>query len=393
MFHAVFGMLTAVCVVYLYGRCIHVLRMPALLRAIFFVLLCAAAFKLQIFRLLHPGAVVPEMPRAALIAAGGLHMLTVVWVLLSLLLDGALAAYGAARHVLPATPPLRRMPGLRVGILFAAACLLTTLGVQQAIRVPEVRRVALSVPALPSALEGLRIVQLSDLHVSVLYRRAWVSEIVARANVLRPDLLVLTGDMVDGSPAHLAADIAPLADLRARYGVFACMGNHEYYWGAKPWRRALEGLGVRVLCNSGATLSVGDVALALGGVADPAGEGRPNAEGPDIVKTFADAPVDGWRLLLAHRPILAARAAAEGVKAQLSGHTHGGQIFPFHLPTAWYNGGWLHGAYTVGEMVLYVSRGAGLWPGLPIRLGAPAEITELVLRRAPEGSAVGADRR
>lgn len=384
MFHLIANALMAICLIYLYIRCIRPLRVSLPLQACFLLLLCLALFKERIFRWIFSGTVTPEAPESVLLLGGWLHAAAILWTLCCLLLDGALLTGHMARRLplfrrVPAPP---RGPRLRVGLLLLTACLLATLGVHEAVRVPDVRRVRLAVPDLPPALEGLRIVQLSDLHVSPLFRQSWVREVVEKANALHPDVVALTGDMVDGETADRAADVKPLADLRARRGVFACMGNHEYYSGMKSWRRTLEGVGVRVLCNSHAVIPAGDAALVLGGVADPSGTGHPGMEGPDMTKTFAGSPPEGWRLLLAHRPALAESAAREGVKAQLSGHTHGGQLFPFSLLTARFNSGRLHGAYKVGDMILYVSRGAGLWAGFPIRLGAPAEITEIILHGA-----------
>ena len=397
MFHLISGVVMAMGVLYLYARCLRPLRCSPTVKALCAAGIALAAFKLQVFRLLFGGSVVQELPYPVLIVSGWVYAVVILWVLLTLLWDVAL---GLAR--LPGLPGLSRLLGQlrapgraprtveggaarRVAVLLTLACVLSAVGVWQAVGVPSVHRVTLRVRHLPPALEGLRMVQLSDLHISPLFRRAWTEAVVQRANALQPDIIVLTGDMIDGGTAERAADVAPLAQLRSRYGVYACLGNHEYYSGVNAWYREFTRLGITVLRNSHAVVRVGTERLVLGGVTDAVAPnfGEP---GPDAARAFAGSPA-GWRVLLAHRPSEALHPAVRGVSAQLSGHTHGGQVFPLSLLVAWFNGGFLSGEYAVGDTRVYVSRGAGLWGGFPVRLGEWAEIVEITLR----GDGAGAD--
>lgn len=380
MFHLLTGVLMGIGFAYLYWRCLSPLRLPRALRLPLTALLFFACFKLQILRLLYPGTIIPEVPHAVLMVTGWLYAVAIFLVLCSLLLDGFLLLRGLARSRRPVArgaAPAR--PRLRVASLLMLSCTLASVGLWEAVRVPDVRRMELAVPDLPSDLSGLRIVLLTDLHISPLFREDWARAVVNRVNGLHPDLVLISGDLIDGSPEDRKLDVAPLADLKARYGIFACMGNHEYYSGMERWKQTLDALGVRVLLNSHAVLPIGTAKLVLGGVADGTGARRFGMEEPDVAKTFANSP-QGWRLLLAHNPSLAPEAASQQVGLVLSGHTHGGQLFPISLIVARFNDGFLDGLYRVGAAALYVSRGVGLWGGFPIRLGAPSEITEITLR-------------
>lgn len=395
-FHMISGSLMGLCALYLCLRCIFPLRCSLWLKLPACILVFACAFKLQFSRLLFPGMVLPEVPAIWLIVSGWAFAVVILWALLSLACDVCLGLWRLLRgHALV----LR--PALRVALLFCAALALATFSAAQGVRVPPVKRVDIAVENLPPALDGFRIVQLSDMHVSALFREAWTRDVVHKANALRPDLMVLTGDIIDGSTRARARDVAPLADLRARYGVYVCLGNHEYYAGKKAWVNKFMQLGLRVLENSHTSIAVGGAkggekdraTLVLGGIADPTGAARMGEERADIAATFSGSPQPGpatLRLLLSHQPRLAQEAAMHGVGLQLSGHTHGGQLFPASLVVGLFNEGYLAGPYSLQGTQLYVSRGVGLWGGFPIRLGAPSEITEIILHRsgaAPAGPA------
>ncbi|MDR2946723.1 MAG: metallophosphoesterase, partial [Candidatus Adiutrix sp.] len=198
-------------------------------------------------------------------------------------------------------------------------------GLWQAVKVPEVRSMEVTLPRLPPELDGLTLVQISDLHASPLLTGPRVRRVVERANALAPDLIVLTGDMVDGPVERRAGDVAPLADLRAPLGVWACLGNHEYYSGLDSWLAAFESLGVTVLSNSHAMLEKNGARLALGGVTDRVA-GRTRRPLPDVEAAFRGAPDNAVKILMAHRPDpLPESLGMDGVDLQLSGHTHGGQ--------------------------------------------------------------------
>jgi predicted MPP superfamily phosphohydrolase len=264
------------------------------------------------------------------------------------------------------------------GIL-AGAVLLTALGTWGA-RHPRVVRVTVPITGLPADLEGFRIVQISDLHVGATIKRAFVRAVVDAANKLDPDVLALTGDVADGRVATLRAEVAPLADLRARYGKFFVSGNHDYYWDPAGWHQEIERLGFSVLTNAHRLLERGHGRLLLAGVTDRSASHRVPGHASDPVAALAGAPASDVKVLLAHQPSSAFEARAAGFDLQLSGHTHGGQYFPFNLLVRLFQP-FVAGLHRLEQMWLYVSRGTGYW-GPPIRLGAPSEITQIQLTRA-----------
>ena len=278
--------------------------------------------------------------------------------------------------------------GERVGILMAwryaavlAAAVLAAVAVSQAMRVPPLKDVTVAIPGLPLGFDGYTLVHLTDLHISRLFPTEWTLAVVARANDLGSDLIVVTGDFIDGSLEARRAAVEPLRALTARDGIWAVPGNHEYFFDYDTWMRHLAGLGIRVLANAHMVLRRDGGALVVAGVTDrsaPAA-GHP---GPDLAAALAGSPVQAPVVLLDHQPANAARAAAHGVKLQLSGHTHGGMIRGLDRLVARGNAGFVSGAYRVGDMLLYVSNGTALWPGFALRLGRPSELTRITLRTA-----------
>ena len=263
--------------------------------------------------------------------------------------------------------------------LCAAPLALSGAGVWESVRVPDVHTVEISLPRLPAELDGLRLVQLSDLHASRLLQASWVDAVVEKTNALNPDLILITGDLIDGTPELRAQDVAPLRHLKARQGVFAIAGNHEYYASHPQWLAAFGDLGLRMLLNEHVVVNEKGQRLIVAGITDRAAE-RIAAPMPDLQAALAGAPVDAVTILMAHRPEGARKNAEGGVDLQLSGHTHGGQVLGLHYVTQYANDGLVSGRYTIGDMQLYVSNGTGLWNGFPLRLGRPAEITQIVLR-------------
>ncbi|WP_323016655.1 metallophosphoesterase [Castellaniella sp.] len=318
----------------------------------------------------------PELPQWILIGLGWAFGVVLLLAVLLLVRDiiGVLVwlpAHGAGRVILQG-----QAVGLTIGGL---ALVLSAIGVWQAVKTPHIRTVAVTIPGLPAAFDGYRIAQLTDLHASRLLPQSWQEAVVARTHQLAPDLIVITGDLADGMPEARAADVRPLQDLRARDGVLAIPGNHEYYADYVRWMAAYRALGLTMLENSHVLLHRDGAELAVAGVTDrQAGAfGLPR---PDLQAALQGIP-DGVRVvLLDHRPGGAPANAQAGVALQLSGHTHGGQILGLHFLTQWANNGFVSGLYRVGDMALYVSNGTGLWNGLAIRLGRSSEITQIVLR-------------
>jgi predicted MPP superfamily phosphohydrolase len=270
-------------------------------------------------------------------------------------------------------------PGLFSTGVVSGALLVVLLGAWRAQR-PAVVRVAVPIDHLPVDLEGFRIVQLSDLHVGTTLGRHFVERVVTAANGLQPDVIALTGDVGDGFPAALRHDLAPLAGLAAPHGKFFVTGNHEYYWDGPGWVSELERLGFDPLVNAHRVIRRGAAALVLAGVTDlSAGRGVPG-HWSDPQAAIAGAPAADVRILLAHHPKSAFAARGAGFDLQLSGHTHGGQYFPFNLLVRLFQP-FVSGLHRLDQMWLYVSRGTGYW-GPPLRLGAPSEITLIELTRA-----------
>ncbi|HEX2484911.1 MAG TPA: metallophosphoesterase [Myxococcota bacterium] len=341
--------------------------------------LVAAVAVLGVAMVLEPVAARALPPRAArLVVAPGMLWMGAFFVTLNLTLasDALLWLLGAgfgpgdsADWEAPA-----RLRALAVTGLAAAA---TATGVRGALRGPLHRRVELRLARWPAALDGFRIVQLSDLHIGPLLGRGFAAEVTARANALAPDLVAITGDLVDGPAARLRDEVAPFAGLRAPHGVYFVTGNHDWYSGADDWIRVVRELGLRVLRNERVEIAAAGAAFDLAGVDDHRGDwlhGSPC----DLPRALAGRDPARPVVLLAHDPTTFAQASRAGVDLQLSGHTHGGQIWPFRwlvrlaVP-------WVEGLHARGASLLYVSRGTGFW-GPPLRLFAPAEITELVLR-------------
>jgi len=271
-------------------------------------------------------------------------------------------------------PDLAAWSGAAVPLLALAV---TAIGYVNARRPARVKRVAVPLAELPPALAGFRIVQITDIHVGPTIKQAYLQAIVDRVNALDPDVVAITGDLVDGSVAELRAHVAPLAQLRARHGVFFVTGNHEYYSGVYGWLGELQRLGIRVLHNEHVVLQHGGAPLVLAGVPDYGGHHFDPAHASDPAAALRGAPAHATSVLLAHQPRTAPAAAQAGFDLQLSGHTHGGQFLPwiFLVP--------LQQPYTAGlhkldRMSIYVSRGTGYW-GPPKRLAAPSEIAELIL--------------
>ena len=251
----------------------------------------------------------------------------------------------------------------------------------EGLRSVKINPISISLERLPRSLDGLRIVQITDLHLSPMISVHWLGEIVAKVNDLKPDLIAVTGDLVDGSVEELIHHVAALADLRATHGVYFITGNHEYYSGVEPWCAHIKSLGLRILRNERISIAAGNEgdSFDLAGV-DDWKSGQFPGQGPDLLKALANRDQSKMLLLLAHQPAAIHEAAAQGVDLQLSGHTHGGQIWPFnylvHLQQPYVEGLHLH---PESKTQIYVSPGTGYW-GPPMRFGTAAEITHITLR-------------
>lgn len=374
----IFGALLAV---YVFCRAILPLRLKWGWKALLAILLAVAAFK---FHLLHlfggPMFFSPVLPEGVLLAAAWLFSALFLFFFLLLAVDVARLLYLLVLFCLRKKRTERfRIIGNRVNLaLLVFAAVLATVGMVGGTGVPRVKEETVAVNHLPEGADGLTVAVLADLHVDGITRADRIRKIVERTNALNPDIVIIAGDFVDGTvPVH-GDDLRPLADLKAGYGVFGVPGNHEYYSGYEEWMEFLPTLGIRMLHNE--HVQTGGGAVVLAGVTDPVA-GIMGKEEPDIRKALAGAPEKGVRILASHQPRLAPEAAAHGVDLQVSGHTHGGMIAGIDRLVARFNEGFVSGLYTVGNMKLYVSNGAGIWNGFPIRIGVPSEIVLIRLRK------------
>ncbi|CAN3127611.1 metallophosphoesterase [Mycobacterium sp. smrl_JER01] len=261
----------------------------------------------------------------------------------------------------------------------AAAVGLTGAGVASALGPPQLLQVPVRLPRLDRAFDGYRVAVVADIHLGPLLGRAHTERIVRIINETEPDLVAVVGDVVDGTVEELGPAAGPLGDLSARDGAFFVTGNHEYFVDdTAEWIRELERLGLQPLRNENTRIRRGAAAFDLAGVNDVAGAQR--SDPPDFDRALAGADSGGPTILLAHQPVQVTEAAARGVDLQLSGHTHGGQMWPFHYVVALAQPS-LAGLSQVQDTQLYVTRGAGFW-GPPVRIGAPPDISLLTLRSA-----------
>ncbi len=298
----------------------------------------------------------------------------------TVLRDALLLLLWIASLVLPSVPldPFRVESAAAVPFM---AIVVTLLGYWNARRTAGVKIVDVPFANLPPALQGFRIVQISDIHVGPTIRHRYVESIVEAVNRLKPDVVAITGDLVDGSVPELGEQVAPLGRLVSRYGSFFVTGNHEYYSGVGPWVAELERLGITVLHNQHVVIDHGGAKVVLAGVTDFTGgyfdEGHRSDPGAAMAGSPANAAV---KVLLAHQPRSAAAAAQAGFDLQLSGHTHGGQFWPWNFFVR-FQQPFTAGLHRLGRLWVYVSRGTGYW-GPPKRFGAPSEITEVRLMAA-----------
>ncbi|MFF8941025.1 metallophosphoesterase [Streptomyces sp. NPDC014864] len=272
----------------------------------------------------------------------------------------------------PATPS-RRLFVSRVVAGAAAAAAVGTVaeGTYGVLRGPRVKRVTVPLAKLPRSAHGFRIAVVSDIHLGPTLGRGFAQKVVETVNATQPDLVAVVGDLVDGSVKDLGPAAAPLARLRARHGAYFVTGNHEYFSGAEQWVDQVRRLGLRPLQNTRTELPFFDLA----GVNDLQGESE--GQGPDFAAALHDRDTARACVLLAHQPVQIHESVRFGVDLQLSGHTHGGQLWPGNLIAAAANPT-VAGLERYGDTQLYVSRGAGAW-GPPTRVGAPSDITVVQL--------------
>ncbi|MCV7191744.1 metallophosphoesterase [Mycolicibacterium brumae] len=294
------------------------------------------------------------------------------------------ALRGWARRPVDGAAPAGASGGRRLLVNRATAAVAAVVsvavvgvGISTAMGPPNLLTVPIRLQGLNPAFDGYRIAMVNDVHLGVFSNRAQTERIVAMVNDTDPDLVVIVGDLVDDTVGHLAPAAEPLRNLRSADGVYFVTGNHEYYVDDTPeWIDELSQLGVRTLANANTTIRRGDASFNLAGVTDIVGERL--SQPPDFDRAMEGADDSVPTVLLAHQPVQVREAAEHGVDLQLSGHTHGGQMWPFHYAVLSQQPA-LAGLSTIDGVQLYISRGAGFW-GPPVRVGAPPDVSLLVLQ-------------
>ncbi len=318
------------------------------------------------------------------VAYGGMGLFSLIFTGMILMELGVLGVKTSDRwretKVISENPERRRFfyQSANIGVLGVSA-LAGAFGVWRARRHPTVVKVEVPIHNLPKELEGYSIAQISDLHLGPTLSGNFMRRVVKLVNVLKPDMVAITGDLVDGSTTHLAGHVKPLKELSSADGTFFVTGNHEYYSGAEPWCQTLSDMGLNVLNNAHLVVRRGAAKLMIAGVNDYRAHRILPSHRSDPAAAVAGAPDCDARILLAHQPGSCLDAREQQFDLQLSGHTHGGQFFPWNFVVGRFHP-FHRGLNAWQKGWVYVNRGTGYW-GPPIRIGVDSEITLLVLKR------------
>ncbi|MBY0413683.1 MAG: metallophosphoesterase [Bdellovibrionales bacterium] len=253
------------------------------------------------------------------------------------------------------------------------AFIMSFFGFIEVLRGPKVVDVDISIKNLPHSLESLKIAQISDLHIGPTIQSRYVKKVVAKTNSTNPDLIFITGDLVDGNIEATKKHLLPLKDLKARYGIYYVTGNHEYYWGIEKLIPEIKKVGFDVLMNENRIIEVGNAKILLVGIPDPMAGVVSKENRPDLIKAKLNETPTDLKILLAHRPDPYKEANKEGFQLQFSGHTHAGQFFPFSLFISFAHK-YYRGLSHYENLKLYVNPGTGYW-GPANRFGIASEIT------------------
>ncbi len=343
------------------------LKVTALVKFALALLTVSGVAKLFMMRMTPAGFDITELPRNFALFLSAMFSFMIAAAILCVIKDIAFIVWKIfSRSKFPA-----HCASLSVLAIAAAA---TVYGVYQGTRVPDVVAHDVKISGLGKDLDGLKIAMLVDIHVGSVNRRDFVQSVVEKTNALNPDLILMPGDFVDGHVAKRSGDLEPLSELRAKLGVYAVTGNHEYYYDLQGWLKTLSGFGVKWLHNENVIIASGDSQLVIAGVPDPTG-GNHNTP-----KALENSPVNVPVILMDHQPRFARENAKLGIALQISGHTHGGQMPIVSQIVQKVNRGFVNGWYDVDGMRLYVSPGTSQWDGFPVRIFDPSEITLFTLR-------------
>ena len=357
-----------------------VLRGKKSLYAVWLILACTLPG--QFFYRLHPVNSEDYLYQSYFWGGGTLLGLLATFLIYSLALDAGSFLYLGVQKVFwrgGQTDVQRRdyLGRVRTQIVLALSTVSSLAGLAVIRKGPQIKEVTIPISTLPSGFPGIKIVQISDLHVGALITRTEVEFVVDEVLKQKPDVIVVTGDLADGTVELLRNSLAPLSRLKAPLGTFYVTGNHEYYWGAELWLKFARDIGWTPLLNENRTIEIAGVPLLMAGVTDTSGENFFASHRSDPVAAAIHSGKVAAKILLAHRPSSCFGASQAGFDLQLSGHTHGGQFFPWSLFVPLANP-YVRGLNLHEKMWVYVNQGTGYW-GPPNRLGYPSEITVVTL--------------
>ncbi|PWW04113.1 hypothetical protein DFR52_101803 [Hoeflea marina] len=370
MFHFVFGLPWLIVVV----RFILPLPWPWMFKLMLALVLLIGSQYHLVSRLSSGSVFAPEFPRSLVIGFNIVFAAVAMLAVFQLVLDATTIGIALMQWTFPTIAP-----GVRYALGISALAL-SVLGVSQAVVVPPLKDMEIAIADLPPEFDGYRLVQLTDMHISRLFPAAWTEAVVSATNALDADMIVITGDFIDGTLDRRRGDVEPLRKLVARDGIYAITGNHEYFFDAGAYMRHFAAMNMQVLANRHAVIERGEARLVIAGLNDLSAA-RAGSPASDLRVALRGAPQGAPVILLDHHPGQARQAAEAGVALQLSGHTHGGMIVGMDRLLARANNGFVSGLYRIGAMQLYVNNGTALWPGFALRLGRPAELTRITLRR------------
>ena len=374
-FRLFFLLVGPICAAVAYRTVVRTLRLERAWSHALVIALLLCSLKFTWFALFGGHIFLPELPVGVIYALSVCYDFVLVLTVLGVVWAVGRWVVRRARGARPTGGPDLSRRRMVAGALACVAAGTGAKAVHNGFRLPDIVEVTLEFPDLPSAFDGYRVAHLSDLHVSAAARADRTTGVVRLVNAQSPDLIAITGDLVDGTASRRLDDVAPLGKLRAADGVVGCTGNHEYFSGWGAWRVIFRSLGIRILENERVVVRRGEESLAIIGINDPVSHGSDIRIASDMV------PDGAFRILLAHRPTHLAEHAACGVRLQLSGHTHGGAVIGLDRLVARANEGHVRGLYSEHGISLYVNSGTGQWAGFPTRLGVSPEITIITLRR------------
>ena len=347
------------------------LKLPMFVKIIMAVILFSGLMKMFVYRRTSSGFELIEYPYWVTFALTVIYNFVIVVVFMLLVKDIVFILW----KIFSRTPFPASTASLVVLVIGLCA---TFYGTYEGLRVPGVNVHDVKISGLGREFDGMRIAMMVDIHADELTDREFVRTVTEKTNALSPDVILIPGDFVDGTVKNRYADIEPLKDLKARFGVYGVTGNHEYYYDYDNWTNTLWDMGIKILMNEHVEIVSGDDKLIIAGLPDPTG-GQMGRMARDIDAALKDIPENVPVILMDHQPRFVPENAERGVALQVSGHTHGGQMPGIYQLVKRANRGFVRGWYDVGSMRLYVSPGTSQWNGFALRLFDPAEITLFTL--------------